>query len=30
MMQMGEQTCFLHSALQTDNQTQVNLPDSAS
>jgi len=30
LMQMGEQTCFLHAALQTDNQTQVNLPDSAS
>ena len=27
LVQMGEQTCFLHAALQTDNQTQVNRSD---
>jgi len=26
LVQMGEQTCFLHATYQTDNRTQVNLP----
>lgn len=26
LVQMGEQTCFLHAACQTDNRTQVKLP----
>jgi uncharacterized OsmC-like protein len=28
LVQMGEQTCFLHATCQTDNQTQVSLPAS--
>jgi uncharacterized OsmC-like protein len=27
LVEMGEQTCFLHATYQTDNQTQVNLTD---